>query len=96
MRSARSSPLIEVRHASCNFVGQLVCGGDYMVGCAVTDFVKVGSRVDGYGFFGHAELAGNVYEWTRDTFASTLPMPCENCANLADGTARSVYICLSK
>ena len=80
-----SSTLIEVRHASFNSLGELECGGDYTVGCAVTDLVEVGTRVDGYGFFGHAELAGNVYEWTRDRYEPTLPTPCVDCANLSEG-----------
>jgi formylglycine-generating enzyme required for sulfatase activity len=80
-----SSALIEVRHASFNSLGELECGGDYTVGCAVTDLVEVGTRVDGYGFFGHAELGGNVYEWTRDRYEPTLPTPCVDCANLSEG-----------
>jgi formylglycine-generating enzyme required for sulfatase activity len=77
---------IGVDHASYNSMGALECCGDYTVGCEVTDFIKVGTRVDGYGAFGHAELSGNVYEWTRDAFAAVLPMPCDDCANLADDT----------
>lgn len=57
------------------------CWGDGRLGCDVTDFVPVGSKPIGAGRFGHFELAGNVWEWTRDTFGD-YGADCGDCANL--------------
>jgi formylglycine-generating enzyme required for sulfatase activity len=35
----------------------------------------------GDGRWGHSDLAGNVYEWTLDSFASALPSTCPDCVN---------------
>lgn len=43
---------------------------------------RVGSAPAGDGRWGHADLAGNVWEWTLDHYG-TYPAPCEDCANLA-------------
>jgi sulfatase modifying factor 1 len=65
------------------------CGGDFTFGCSSEDFVRVGSRTNGNGSFGHADLAGNVYEWVQDRFAA-YPMPCSDCANLTTGDQRVI------
>jgi formylglycine-generating enzyme required for sulfatase activity len=57
------------------------CVGDGMPSCAVTDLVAVGSKSLGDGRWGQSELAGNVFEWTLDWFA-TYTTPCMNCANI--------------
>lgn len=57
------------------------CIGDGQPGCAVTDLVVVGTKPLGEGRWGHADLAGNVLEWTLDWYGD-LPTPCEDCANL--------------
>ena len=59
------------------------CVGDGMPGCAVTDLAVVGSKPAGVGRWGQVDLAGNVYEWTRDWFDANYPVPCMDCANLA-------------
>ena len=43
---------------------------------------------NGDGRWGHADLGGNVWEWTLDSFQSTYPNPCTDCANLASSTQR--------
>jgi formylglycine-generating enzyme required for sulfatase activity len=63
------------------------CGGDGMNGCAPSDIVLVGTKKDGYGRFGHADLGGNVWEWTLDLFSSYDP-DCNDCANLTNGQQR--------
>jgi formylglycine-generating enzyme required for sulfatase activity len=42
----------------------------------------------GQGAFGHWNLAGNVAEWTLDSYAPTYPVPCDDCATLSPGTQR--------
>jgi formylglycine-generating enzyme required for sulfatase activity len=55
---------------------------------------RVGSESPkGDGKWGHADLAGNVSEWTLDYCNATLPTytnPCSDCANLSATTARCV------
>jgi sulfatase modifying factor 1 len=38
----------------------------------------------GDGLWGHADLAGNIWEWVQDSHAAYVT-PCTNCANLTDG-----------
>ncbi|HKQ70102.1 MAG TPA: SUMF1/EgtB/PvdO family nonheme iron enzyme [Polyangiaceae bacterium] len=42
--------------------------------------VAVGSTIKGNGQWGHADLGGNVAEWTFDLFAEYTTSPCVNCA----------------
>ena len=84
--------LIEERHASYFVDANRECGGDHMNGCTVSDFIRPGSRPDGRGAFGHADLAGNVYEWVTDRFDPSTPYanPCNDCANLTNGSNRTM------
>ena len=53
--------------------------------------VNVGSKSPkGDGRWGHADLAGNVSEWTLDRYASPYTNPCNNCANLSALSSRVV------
>ena len=63
------------------------CMGDGVSGCSLTDFILVGTKPAGNGRWGHADLAGNVWEWTLDCFGED-QMPCNDCANLLDPTFR--------
>ena len=41
-----------------------------------------GSKPDGRSRWGHADLGGNVWEWTADTFRSPYAInPCNDCAD---------------
>lgn len=48
-----------------------------------TPIAKVGSKTLGDGLFGHADLAGNVWEWNVDWYRETYSVPCDDCAELA-------------
>jgi len=49
----------------------------------------VGIPPNGFGKYGHADLAGNLFEWVMDSYAATYRMPCTNCVN-STGTRKVV------
>lgn len=57
--------------------------------CAPTDLLKVGSRPDGAGRFGHRDLAGSVWEWVLDWYAS-YPPASKDAANVETSTYRVI------
>jgi formylglycine-generating enzyme len=65
------------------------CVGDGIAGCAITDFIPVGSKPAGNGLWGHSDLGGNVWEWTLDWSASYV-VDCMDCANLSIGSNRVI------
>ena len=60
----------------------LMCMGDGVAGCTTADLVNVGTKPQGNGRWGHAELAGNAYEWVFDGFPEQWPQPCVDCATI--------------
>lgn len=65
------------------------CVGDGIGGCAITDFVPVGSKPAGNALWGHSDMGGNVWEWTLDWSAS-YAVDCSDCANLKIGSDRII------
>ncbi|MBQ34843.1 MAG: hypothetical protein CME04_00490 [Gemmatimonadaceae bacterium] len=62
------------------------------LGCGHDGTAPVGERPDGTGPYGHLDLAGNVWEWTSDTFERDYYRwaPEENPTNDRPGAWRSV------
>ncbi|HYQ01355.1 MAG TPA: SUMF1/EgtB/PvdO family nonheme iron enzyme [Polyangiaceae bacterium] len=57
---------------------------------AFTDLLPVGSKPAGQGRYGQFDLAGSVWEWTLDGYATPYPSKCDNCANLSATSTRVV------
>jgi formylglycine-generating enzyme required for sulfatase activity len=52
---------------------------------------RVGSESPkGDGKWGQSDLAGNVYEWTLDKYASVYGNPCNDCADLTPASNRVI------
>ena len=51
--------------------------------CVATGTNNVGSEPDGNGMWGHADLAGNVFEWNLDSHDDAYATPCSDCANVS-------------
>ncbi len=51
--------------------------------CTLDDIINVGAKSPlGDGKWGHADLGGNMAEFVRDFWATSLITPCVDCANL--------------
>jgi formylglycine-generating enzyme len=73
------------------------CLADGVSGCTLSDLLDVGSRAAGDGKYGHADLAGNVFEWDLDRQnCCSAPWPgyatatCANCSTFADSGERMI------
>ena len=57
--------------------------------CSAASIVPVGSKPAGNGRWGHAEMAGNLIEWTFDWLPTTVyKNPCVDCAETTMGAYR--------
>ncbi len=79
-----NSTSIDCTRASYN------CCGDGVTGCARGDLIAAGTKPGGNGRWGHADLAGNVWQWTMDWFANAYGLPCNDCANTTPASYRVV------
>jgi sulfatase modifying factor 1 len=64
------------------------CLGDGTAGCTAADLRGVGELSAGDGRWGHSDLAGNVWEWTLDWYATPYSNPCTDCADLSAASFR--------
>lgn len=77
------------------------CLGDGMQACDRNDLLRVGSRPLGDGRWQQSDLAGNVWEWTLDSYPDSFPVPsmmsplpsiyqapCDDCAELRSAPKR--------
>jgi formylglycine-generating enzyme required for sulfatase activity len=72
--------------------GNTTPDGTYAVYCPATpctfNVLTVGSKSPkGDGKWGQADLAGGMYEWNLDAWATAYSNPCSDCANLPLGSA---------
>jgi formylglycine-generating enzyme len=56
----------------------------------VMNLAPVGSAPMGMGRWGQVDLAGEVWEWQLDTYASTYTNPCVDCAFLGPSVTRVI------
>lgn len=64
--------------------------GAYCVNGTTGGVNRVGESPKGNGRWNQADLAGNVWEWTRDWYTGSYPNPCNDCANVTTGTDRVI------
>jgi sulfatase modifying factor 1 len=79
-----SSVAIDEMHASYYSTD---CLADGEAGCSLSDIIPVGTKPAGNGRWGHADLAGNLGEWSQDLY-DTYVVPCNDCANLSTSMDR--------
>jgi sulfatase modifying factor 1 len=59
--------------------------------CAREDIPEVGALPAGNGPFGHADLAGGMYEWVFDRYLVPYPPVCEDCAVNSDNPKGNLF-----
>jgi sulfatase modifying factor 1 len=65
--------------------------GTYCVNGMTGGTIRVANQSSkGDGKFGHADLPGNIAEWTLDWYAQNYPAPCDDCANLTASSGRMI------
>jgi len=66
----------------CNYPsGSGICTG-------VANFAPVGTATLGADAWGQLDLAGSVFEWALDRYATSYVDPCADCASLTAGSSR--------
>jgi formylglycine-generating enzyme len=87
--SPPGSSAITDLHASYWVNATEACMGDGVAGCALSDILPVGHKPLGHGRWGHADLSGNVWEWTLDVYVNPYAqVPCNDCAALSGSSQR--------
>ncbi|WP_437737499.1 formylglycine-generating enzyme family protein [Sorangium sp. So ce1335] len=83
-----SSSAVDERIDSSYAVYHCTADGSAAAACAFSDIQPVGSRSPkGDAKWGHADLAGSMFEWALDRYAE-YPRECNRCANLTEGSLR--------
>jgi formylglycine-generating enzyme required for sulfatase activity len=83
-----SSPPMSLTIAQAN--ANFDCLGDGVAGCAITDYLRVGSLPGGVGAWGQFDLSGNTWEWVLDYYTAAYPLPCVDCVQLVPGPDRAM------
>ncbi|MGO9835015.1 MAG: formylglycine-generating enzyme family protein, partial [Polyangiaceae bacterium] len=68
---------------NCDYPGSGSCTG-------VTNIAPVGYAASGAGLWGQLDLAGEMWEWNLDWYASSYVDPCTDCANLTAASLRVI------
>lgn len=56
--------------------------------CNLSDILNVGSRPNGDGLWGHADLGGSMMEWNFDWYDTQYQSQCADCANMQPASSR--------
>ncbi len=84
------STIVGPSYASYWLDGANLCMGDGVAGCTLDDLIAVGSKPPGNARYGQSDMAGNVWEWTLDTWANPYAITsCTDCADLS-GSSRVI------
>jgi formylglycine-generating enzyme required for sulfatase activity len=83
-----TSQFIDTTYASYGTGSYTICLGDGVPACSVADIHFVGTKPLGNGYWGHADLAGNLTEWVADWNRSATASMCTDCVGGAEDNER--------